>query len=61
MSLTAKHPCQSRHTLSMSLGCASYQVDLHQFEEAIETLERALALPWSEVRYLCTSIEQLPG
>ncbi|KAH9034023.1 CHAT domain-containing protein [Lactarius deliciosus] len=34
----------------MPLDYASYQVDLHQLEEAIETLERGRALLWSEFR-----------
>jgi hypothetical protein len=44
---------------SMSLDYASYQVDLHQLEEAIETLERGRALLWSEMRHLRASIDQL--
>src|SRR6266702_800621 len=43
----------------MSLDYASYQVDLHQLEEAIETLERGRALLWSEMRHLRASIDQL--
>jgi hypothetical protein len=50
---------QLQHTLSpsddfhrMSLDYASYQVDLHQLEEAIVTLERGRALLWSEMRHL---------
>jgi hypothetical protein len=43
----------------MPLDYASYQVDLYQLEEAIETLERGRALLWSEMRHLRTSIDQL--
>ena len=43
----------------MSLDYASYQVDKHQFEEAIVTLERGRALLWSEMRHLRASIDQL--
>ena len=45
--------------LRMSLDYASYQVDLHQLEEAIVTLERGRALLWSEMRHLRTSIDQI--
>ncbi|KAF8258359.1 CHAT domain-containing protein [Lactarius quietus] len=41
------------------LDYASYQVDLGQLEEAIETLERGRALIWSEMRHLRTSVDQL--
>jgi CHAT domain-containing protein len=44
---------------SIPLDYASYKVDLHHLEEAIETLERGRALLWSEMRHLRTSIEQL--
>ncbi|KAI9452973.1 CHAT domain-containing protein [Lactarius psammicola] len=43
----------------MPLDYASYQVDLHQLEEAIETLERGRALLWSEMHHLRTSVDQL--
>jgi hypothetical protein len=43
----------------MPLDYASYQVDLHQLEEAIETLERGRALLWSEMRHLRASVDQL--
>ncbi|KAF8262636.1 CHAT domain-containing protein [Lactarius quietus] len=46
-------------TYSMSLDYVSYQVELHQLEEAIETLESGRALLWSEMRHLRTSIDQL--
>ncbi|KAI9438875.1 CHAT domain-containing protein [Lactarius psammicola] len=46
-------------THSMPLDYASYQVDLHQLEEAVETLERGRALLWSEMRQLRTSVDQL--
>src|SRR6266702_5166634 len=44
---------------SLPLDYASYQVDLHQLEEAIVTLERGRALLWSEMRHLRASIHQL--
>jgi CHAT domain-containing protein len=43
----------------MSLDYASYQVDLHQLEEAIVTLETGRALLWSEMRHFRTAINQL--
>jgi hypothetical protein len=46
-------------TQSMPLDYASYQVDQHQVEEAIVTLERGRALLWSEMRDIRTSIDQL--
>jgi CHAT domain-containing protein len=46
-------------TQSLSLDYASYRVDQHQLEEAIEVLERGRALLWSEMRHLRTSIDQL--
>ena len=46
-------------THNMSLDYASYQVELRQLEQAIETLERGRALLWSEMRNLRTSIDQL--
>jgi CHAT domain-containing protein len=46
------------HT-EMPLDYASYQVDLGQLEEAIETLERGRALLWSEMRHLRASIDTL--
>ncbi|KAN0141168.1 CHAT domain containing protein [Lactarius tabidus] len=44
---------------TMPLDYASYQVDLGQLEEAIETLERGRALLWSEMRHLRDSIDTL--
>jgi hypothetical protein len=44
---------------SMPLDYASYQVDLGQLEDAIETLERGRALLWSEMRDLRTSVDRL--
>ncbi|KAI9433914.1 hypothetical protein H4582DRAFT_2185111 [Lactarius indigo] len=41
------------------LDYVSYQVELHQLEEAIKTLERGRALLWSEMRHLRTSIGRL--
>ncbi|KAI9435387.1 CHAT domain-containing protein [Lactarius psammicola] len=49
----------SRHTHSMPLDYASYQVGLHRLEEAVEILERGRALLWSEMRQLRTSVDQL--
>ncbi|KAI9435659.1 CHAT domain-containing protein [Lactarius psammicola] len=49
----------SHRTHSMPLDYASYQVDLYQLEEAVETLERGRALLWSEMRHLRTSVDQL--
>jgi hypothetical protein len=46
-------------TRSLPLDYASYRVDQHQLEEAIEVLERGRALLWSEMRRLRTSINQL--
>ena len=43
----------------ISLDYASYQVDLHQLEEAIVTLETGRALLWSEMRHFRTSTNQL--
>ncbi len=45
--------------LTVPLDYASYQVDLHRFEEAIETLERGRALLWSEMRHLRTPVDKL--
>ena len=46
-------------THSLPLDYASYQVDQHQLEEAIETLERGRALLWTEMRHLRVSIDKL--
>ncbi|KAH9057711.1 CHAT domain-containing protein [Lactarius vividus] len=43
----------------MPLDYASYWVDLHQLEKAIETLERGRALLWSQMRHFRTSVDQL--
>ena len=43
----------------MPLDYASYQVDLHQLEDAIVTLERGRALLWSEMRHLRPSTDRL--
>ncbi|KAI0289899.1 CHAT domain-containing protein [Multifurca ochricompacta] len=45
----------------MPLDYASYQVDMGQFSQAIETLERGRALLWSEMRGLRNSMDQLSG
>ena len=59
--LQLQHATLATHdiTQSMTLDYASYQVDQHQLEEAIEVLERGRALLWSEMRHLRTSIDQL--
>ena len=44
---------------SMPLDYASFQVNLGQLEDAIETLERGRALLWSEMRDLRTSVDRL--
>ena len=44
---------------TLPLDYASYQLDHHQLEEAIETLERGRALLWSEMRHLRAPIDQL--
>jgi hypothetical protein len=46
-------------TRSLPLDYASYRVDQHQLEEAIETLERGRALLWSEMRHLRVPIDKL--
>ncbi|KAH9034015.1 hypothetical protein EDB83DRAFT_2525303 [Lactarius deliciosus] len=43
----------------MPLDYASYWVDLHQLEKAIETLEKGRALLWSQMRHFRTSVDQL--
>ena len=45
--VTMGEDCQT-----MPLDYASYQIDLGQFEEAVETLEQGRALLWSEMRGL---------
>ncbi|KAI0292100.1 CHAT domain-containing protein [Multifurca ochricompacta] len=45
----------------MPLDYASYQIDMGQFTQAIETLEQGRALLWSEMRDLRNSIDQLSG
>ena len=44
---------------TMPLDYASYQINLGQFEEAVETLEKGRALLWSEMRGLRTQVCQL--
>jgi CHAT domain-containing protein/tetratricopeptide (TPR) repeat protein len=44
---------------TMPLDYASYQINLGQFEEAVETLEQGRALLWSEMRGLRTPVAQL--
>jgi CHAT domain-containing protein len=43
----------------LPLESASYQVQIGQFKEAIETLERGRGLLWSEMRGLRTSVDHL--
>ncbi|KAI0293377.1 CHAT domain-containing protein [Multifurca ochricompacta] len=45
----------------MPLDYASYQIDMGQFTQAIETLERGRALLWSEMRGFRNSMDQLSG
>ncbi|KAI0296945.1 CHAT domain-containing protein [Multifurca ochricompacta] len=45
----------------MPLDYASYQIDIGQFTQAIETLEQGRALLWSEMRGLRNSMDQLSG
>ena len=44
---------------TMPLDYASYQINLGQFEEAVETLEQGRALLWSEMRGLRAPVTQL--
>ncbi|KAI0298375.1 hypothetical protein B0F90DRAFT_1669104 [Multifurca ochricompacta] len=46
---------------NMPLDYASYQIDMGQFTQAIETLERGRALLWSEMRGLRNSMDHLSG
>ncbi|KAI0298421.1 CHAT domain-containing protein [Multifurca ochricompacta] len=46
---------------NMPLDYASYQIDMGQFTQAIETLEQGRALLWSEMRGLRNSMDQLYG
>jgi hypothetical protein len=59
--LQLQHTTLAAHDITQSLSqdYASYRVDQHQLEEAIEVLERGRALLWSEMRHLRTSIDQL--
>jgi hypothetical protein len=58
--LQLQHSTLATHyfTQRFSLDYASYRVDQHQVEEAIEVLERGRALLWSEMRHLRMSIDQ---
>ncbi|KAH9034027.1 CHAT domain-containing protein [Lactarius deliciosus] len=49
----------SHHYRAMPLDYASHHIELGQFKEATETLERGRALLWSEMRHLRASIDQL--
>ena len=44
---------------TLPLDYASYQIDIGQLEQAVETLERGRALLWSEMRGLRMSTDQL--
>ncbi|KAN0141160.1 CHAT domain containing protein [Lactarius tabidus] len=58
--LQLQHATFAMHGHStMPLDYASYQVDLGQLEEAIDTLERGRALLWSEMRHLRAPIDTL--
>ena len=59
--LQLQHTTLIRHVIipSFPLDYASYQLDHHQLEEAIETLERGRSLLWSEMRHLRVSIDPL--
>jgi CHAT domain-containing protein len=59
--LQLQHSTLATHdiTQSLPLDYASYQLDHHQLEEAIETLEKGRGLLWSEMRHLRISIGQL--
>src|SRR5947208_446238 len=47
------------HYERLPLDYASYQVQIGQAKEAIETLERGRSLLWSEMRGFRTSVDQL--
>ncbi|KAH9057550.1 CHAT domain-containing protein [Lactarius vividus] len=49
----------SDRSRSMPLDYASFQIDLRQFKEAVETLERGRALLWTEMRHLRAKVDQL--
>ena len=59
--LQLQHSTLATHDITqrLSLDYASYRVDQHQLEEAIEVLERGRALLWSEMRHLRAPIDQL--
>ena len=59
--LQLQHATLATHdvTQCLPLDYASYWVDQHQLEEAIEVLERGRALLWSEMRHFRMSIDQL--
>ena len=44
---------------TIPLGCASFQIHLGQFEEAVETLEQGRTLLWSEMRGFRAPVAQL--
>ena len=60
--VSVQHACLvalGENCQTMPLDYASYQINLGQFEEAVETLEQGRALLWSEMRGLRTPICQL--
>jgi hypothetical protein len=59
--LQLQHATLATHDIThgLSLDYASYQLDHHQLEKAVDTLERGRALLWSEMRHLRVSIDQL--
>ena len=59
--VSAQHTClvaMGKIFHTMPLDYASYQINLGQFEEAVETLEQGRALLWSEMRGLRTPVCQ---
>jgi CHAT domain-containing protein len=59
--LTLQHATLATYDDShrIPLDYASFQVDVHQLEQAIVTLERGRALLWSEMRHLRAPVDQL--
>ena len=59
--VSVQHAClvaMGEDCQTMPLDYASYQINLGQFEEAVETLEQGRALLWSEMRRLRTPVCQ---
>ena len=60
--VSVQHAClvaMGENCQTMPLDYASYQINLGQFEEAVETLEQGRALLWSEMRGLRIPVAQL--